>query len=1054
VSTALTWSTAGSDSGPFDVIGERVLVGVQVVNISRLSTHPVPMISQGLVTVAGQGPKDSNGAGKSSLIAAVSLLHADEQWRLASGAAGAAELLFTAEVAAQEGRWSNVDWGYVIGVFADPRADTSDELAAGALTVWVRINRKASHLHLRWKDGLYVPYGATESERAAGVDTLWDALPTSNGRTDFHANRLASVLYGSHVRCVSFLSTSVRSSPAANLLAQPLNDLDPQRIFDAIATLTGLDRELEQEQALRSAEHTHRNNVHGAVTDLNSWEHEMAVVEAGIALRGEARHLLGNAKASWQARCARRFVDGVARTDEIRHELNALDVDAKKLQSKLSTVEGDLSGLTDDEEFNRNFREVEGRWKELSGRDQRLDTDHQVAAQNLEDLATTHRGLLDKARAADGRSVETAQAEEASARTAVEQALGSKGVAEEAEKRASTLLAAAESGEDVAADELQVLREEGIPAAALLDVVQLHPDQRRSWEPRLVPYSGAVVVLRGHVDKAQEKLAGRPRAATLVIADPARTHAPNHSTSLPASADTRFDLTTFFTAIVNRAGTQPAEIDMAAGVIVVGEFAAPLTGRATRIAAARAEHRTKVDLLTEANKLLATARHTLSRAETRTKAAEAGEEADKTALKISELRAANRKRQERRDALKPALDAAHAAYTNALGAGKAREERIENLRGTKHRLERAQTEQGEAKTKLIDERLALDLPGREAAWGDSPESANRFLLTLDAEQQARTTPAWNEETCHQVNEVVRRCFPEGTPHDEMPAEIRELLIEQRWQRGGLDTRVGLIPALIRALRTHLTQTEQHDHYQQQQIATQRAQRTGDLEAARLGLSEAEQTSRAHRASLALGIKAKLKKVSEEFDRLDQRYGGYGASLDYPEPEPPAEPDRPWRWTVTPKWRRAEGQRMSGYNLRSNTAQMDEKAVKLVCAAALAGGGGRPLLLVLDELGRNLGKQHRREAVALFEQIGKDRNITVIGALQDDMERYAIEASGLYIKLRRRSDSMAYNEAPVIVGDENNRARVELLREWLTSYRPAADIANDESDKDNSDESAA
>ena len=42
--------------------------------------------------------------------------------------------------------------------------------------------------------------------------------------------------------------------------------------------------------------------------------------------------------------------------------------------------------------------------------------------------------------------------------------------------------------------------------------------------------------------------------------------------------------------------------------------------------------------------------------------------------------------------------------------------------------------------------------------------------------------------------------------------------------------------------------------------------------------------------------------------------------------------------------------------------MDEKAVKLVCAAALASGTGRPLLLILDELGRNLGSQHRREAV--------------------------------------------------------------------------------------------
>ena len=98
-------------------------------------------------------------------------------------------------------------------------------------------------------------------------------------------------------------------------------------------------------------------------------------------------------------------------------------------------------------------------------------------------------------------------------------------------------------------------------------------------------------------------------------------------------------------------------------------------------------------------------------------------------------------------------------------------------------------------------------------------------------------------------------------------------------------------------------------------------------------------------------------------------------------------------------------------------------------------GNRPLLLVLDELGRNLGSEHRREAVALFEQIGQDRNITVVGALQDDMERYAVNASGLYIKLRRSSDTLAYNEAPVVNGSEENQSRVQLLRSWLSAYRP-------------------
>ena len=284
------------NNGVHDIVGSRVLVGTQMVDISRLSTHPVPVISQGLITVAGQGPKDSNGAGKSSFIAGLSLLHADDQWKLASGAAGAADLLFTAELSAQETRYSNADHGYVIGVFATPGATTVAELQESSLTVWLRINRKAPYLDLRWRDGLHLTYGTSEAQRAARVDEMWQALPFSNGRTDFHASRLSAVLFGGHARCVSFLSTSVRSSPTPNLLAQPLNDLSAARIFDAIANLTGLDRELEQEQALRSKEHGHRVKVLDAERDLETWQREIAVVEAGIAQRRGARDQLASSE--------------------------------------------------------------------------------------------------------------------------------------------------------------------------------------------------------------------------------------------------------------------------------------------------------------------------------------------------------------------------------------------------------------------------------------------------------------------------------------------------------------------------------------------------------------------------------------------------------------------------------------------------------------------------------------------------------------------------------------------------------------------------------------
>ncbi len=52
-----------------------------------------------------------------------------------------------------------------------------------------------------------------------------------------------------------------------------------------------------------------------------------------------------------------------------------------------------------------------------------------------------------------------------------------------------------------------------------------------------------------------------------------------------------------------------------------------------------------------------------------------------------------------------------------------------------------------------------------------------------------------------------------------------------------------------------------------------------------------------------------------------------------------------------------------------------------------------------------------------------------------MERYAIGASSLYIKLRRPSDVMPYNQAPVVVGSEAHTPRVQLLTAWMTSFRP-------------------
>ncbi|MBT0772510.1 hypothetical protein KIH74_26425 [Kineosporia sp. J2-2] len=1026
---------------PHDIVGPRVLVGVQMVDISRLSAHPVPLTNGGLITVAGQGPKDSNGAGKSSFIAALSLLHADEQWRLAGGAPGSAELLFTAELAAQEARWANADHGFVIGVFADPAARTVEELEAGALTVWLRINRKSPYLSLRWKNGLHVPYGANDAERAAGVTELWNRLPNSNGRDDFHAGRLAKVLYGGQVRCVSFLSTSVRASPAANLLAQPLNELSPWRMFDAVATLTGLDRELEQEQALRSGEHARRVDVAEAEHDLATWAREMEGVEAGIRRRDVAREVLGQARQAWHSRCARHVVDGLERLEELRRNLGDVRGGQAEARERLAENEARMEELGNDDGLQETFRQTERLRNELRERRNNADTQARMNLRQVEELGARLRDLKEAARAADGRDTTRAREEVAAAQEALEAVISRRGAAEDAVAAAAKQIKAAQAGDDVAARELKLLQRAGIPAASVVDVLELSEDERAVWEPRLAPYRHAVTVAAEHEDPAREALADEP-GAMLVLADG------QPAGGLPRSTSDEFGLSTFLKALAGRAGSYDQMVDDAAGVIVVAGFERPLTGRDARVRAAHEQHALAVEQLDRLGTALDKARGKLVTATSRLEGAKAAQRVEDAEVEIERLREQAGELQENLEDLIGPLEDAEAAHTRAAVDRQTRLDKINTLRGEVTRSQAEVRQAEEIAEKLEEELRAVDVDARAVAWGATSGSAQTHLLSLPDDEQKRRTTDWNNLVANHLRDVLRRCFPDGTAAQEYPAELRELVFEQRWPHVTLEAQVPLVPDLTRALRTHLDVTAQQDAHDQAMIDQQRAQRRADLEAARSGLAESEQTTRAHRSVLAQGIKAKLKLVADEFDRLDREYGGYGAGLDYPEPEPPTEPDKPWRWSLTPRWRRAENQRMSSYNLRANTAQMDEKAVKLVCAAALAGGNDRPLLLILDELGRNLGKQHRREAVALFERIGHDRNITVIGALQDDMERYAIEASNLYIKLRRSSDAVAYNDPPIVLGDDANRSRVELLREWMSAYRPASrtiDVREDELD---------
>lgn len=1005
-----------------DIVGDRTLIAVQNVNISRLSTHPVPVVPGTLIVVAGQGPKDSNGAGKSSFIAAITALLGDEQWRFASGARSVAELLFNAELAAQgDSQWASAEHGYIVGVFAAPEWEAEDPglVAETALTVWLRVNVDAPHLEIRWRRGVHLASAPSEAERVALADRLWAELPRSAGRRDLVAKDLGRVLYGDRVRCVSFLSTSVRTKVATNLLSQPLNEISPERIFSAIAALTGLDRELEAERKARADEHRELAKAAEAAERLAEWEREAETLLKTFDRRDRAREEVAAAQRCGRTRQARLLVDAAETDAAYAAENERVRTEAQESAAAAKAAEREMEQLTDGV-LDAQLAEASAVLSELKGQAEKLGEDKAVDRNRLEEIRRQIATLEERRREADGRDVAAAQRELAEAEARRDQAQQSVGLAKGRVAEAERDLAAAEAGESSAPAQIRALAAAGVAAVGLLDTVELEPAVRDRWEAALWPYREAVVVGASDVDAALAALKTLP-GSMIVPADAPLTEP--SAGSLPPGVSCRLALERFFEALAEESVLE---------VVVVGGFPEPVTGRVARVQTARTALGTAEDALSAAESRAADAAAGVALAGRRLAGARAAEQLSSLQEKTVRLREHLEMLATTEAKLGPKLGAAEQTVRRLQAKADTRALEVDRLRGRREVHERTRDRAREQAADLADKRAVLGLDRLQAEWGASRESAREWLLALVKDERSWTPDEWWHSAEKHLSEALRRVFPEGVADEDMPEEIRFLLTERAEGEGRRTEREQqTFPRLVVALGRYLGQQEDYEKHQRRQIEIQLAGRRTDLERAQQGAAEAAGAAAAHRATLVAAIRSRLDRVAEEFGKLDLDYGGYGATLDYPTPEPPSDPEQEWRWRVTPKWRRSEGQRYVPYNRRANTALMDEKAVKLVCAAALASSGGGKLCLVLDELGRNLGKEHRREAVALFRQIGETHGITVIGALQDDMEPYAIDACGQYVKLRRSSDTMPYNEPPVVVGHDAHEDRVRLLAGWIT-----------------------
>ncbi|MEU8151119.1 chromosome partitioning protein ParA [Nonomuraea sp. NPDC048901] len=1079
-----------------NVVGDRVLIAMQAVNISRLSTHPVPTVPGTLIVVAGAGPKDSNGAGKSSFIASITALLGDEQWRFASGAKAVSELLFNAELASGAGarQWASADHGYIVGVFGRPGASydlplratgpvpgavASEETAGpehgiinadqpakkghgtsiadqvtepeqisvgvepavpddgelfsvpdtsgGAVTVWLKVNQEAPHLEIRWREGVHLASAASEAERVVRADEMWATLPKSAGRRDVVARDLTKVLYGDRIRCVSFLSTSVRSKVATNLLSQPLNEISPERVFEAIAALTGLDAELEQEREARRDEHAKRVRAAQAADRLAEFEAESRALLTTFDRRDQARIRLADALRCWRGRQARKLDDAAAKDELLVAELERHRAAGETAAEALSMVKAEIATLKDDT-LDRRVAEARKELAAMQARAAKLDADRAVAENSADELRGLIPALEETRRFSDGRDVPTAERELREARLRLNEALKALGVADREVASAQAALDDAEGGP--AAAQLNALAAAGVVATGLLDALDVaeqardyshaHGDSAGRPSPKAAGRAagqaaagaaGGAVANAGGAGLGLEELRGWPHEHAVIV----------DAGQLEAAA----------AALVELPGSV---LVSAAGVSVVGAFDGEATGREARIKAAEHRLNRAKDTQETAAQTVRDGEEGVAEGQRRLEGAQAGVRLAELETKLAGRRARLGELTTALEELAPAVAEAERQAAALDFRARTKDMEIERLEGRRqrHEGERARSRQDE--TRVSGEREALKVEALAADWGGTAEGAREWLNALPEGERARTAEEWWRVAERHFDQALRDTFPEEDA--EIPEELRFLLSE----RGGSTAREqATFAAVCGSLASYLRGQEEYEKHQRRQIEAQVVSRQRDLAAADKGAEEAASSTAVHRAALTAAIKSRLTRVAEEFEQLDTSYGGYGATLEFPVPPAPADPEQRWQWRVTPKWRRGEGQGFVPYNRRANTALMDEKAVKLVCAAAIASSGGGHLCLVLDELGRNLGKEHRREAVALFRRIGETYGITVIGALQDDMEPYAIDACGQYIKLRRSSDAMPYNEPPVIVGHDEHAERVRALAAYVdrSGHSPVA-----------------
>lgn len=1008
----------GTDLG---IVADRHLVAIQTFDIARLTTHPVEIVPDTLVAVSGVGPDgDSNGSGKTSFQAAVSVLLGDPQWRLeTNGGSFARELLFRPDAAGLSAaeKATPAPHGYIVGVFVDPESPFDS-----ALTVWVKISSTAPYLQARHTPGLQVADADGDEERVLQADTLWQQLPRDQ---TISARNLARTLYGEAPRCLSYLDTSMRPS-APSLLSQEMTKMRPDEIGMALIALSGLSGQLEEENKARNKRiEIQAKHAEAEEKDKGERVKENAQL-AAIDARDAARGLLSGAGEKWRLYAAWQYRDALDREREAAETVGVLTLCLQDTAGAVLTARQALARLGDGSDFAGREFESRSAFTQADKILEDLNRDHAIAETRKSERTKEKNKLRPDTGHWDGRTaaetavaLETAAAARADARAAANSADGAVGVALAA-------LANARKGRGGVAGLLveRLLARPEIPAAAAFaDIIDVDDDARGRWEPMLHALRDAVVVPRAAAEQARIALAGDP-GAQVIVADSLDLTAP------PVSANgIRYPsgLEPLVNAVqerfVERRGPNRADDD-ALGLSVLGDFPEPQVGRDSLIRRAERELAAAEATRSAAASVLEVAQSNWTLAGIRHKAAEAQARIvaiDEELKKLDETMTSLTGR------IGPAKDAQQAArktHEDALVTLRTHESIVEQHT---RQLKSATDDETGARQKLaaaIDDRSNIPVEAWSREFGGTEDALLLWEANAGSPNAQAQPGSLLRQAAEELHEALTAFEAAGGPHDYIAAAQgeRALFADQKAKKPVPFERVA------DSLRTRLQGFADHDRATRGRIESMQAQRGQALATLRDDLGKSSDDLTKIQDMVEKTIESTLGLVSRALGPMTK----HGAELEIRNVRP--EGAEPWRCEVTPRWKRSPSGSMISYKEIANGAQVKVFAIQLVLAAVVADSRTKGRVLILDELGNSLGDVNRRDVLKALSEVAEQRQVTIFGTCQDSVLSDAADFFGELIWFTHATDTDAYNQPTRVWGHDSVHERVQLTAEWLMTGR--------------------